>query len=433
MSFRARLALAFVATMTALVVATSTATYLAVRSNLQAGARNAALSLARTAAGGEHSDEASLDQIAGPGAQVWLTTAAGAVVAHSHAAGSSATSVGEVERRLAAAPAGATSARMRRRGGGYAIVLLTNTGVASNLSTLLSTLLVVGLVVVAASALLGAALAAGALRPVERMRRQVDAIPGDALGRRIGEGRADELGRLAAAFNRLLARAERATREQQQFVADASHELRTPVTALQGHVRIVARAAERGDLDQVRESAAIVATESGRLARTVAELLSLAEDAGATRQPVAVRLDLVAAEACAELAALHPSRRIVADLAEATVPGDAGRLGELARILVDNGLRYSPPGEQVDVSVDGTGGRVRLRVRDYGPGLSADDRERAFDRFYRGTASHGVEGSGLGLAIARSICERHQATLTLQDAPGGGTLAVAAFADAVSR
>ena len=97
------------------------------------------------------------------------------------------------------------------------------------------------------------------------MRRQVDAIPGDALDRRIGEERPDELGRLAAAFNRLLTRAQSATEQQQRFIADASHELRTPVTALQGHARIVDRAAQRGDLEQARESARIVAETSARL------------------------------------------------------------------------------------------------------------------------------------------------------------------------
>jgi signal transduction histidine kinase len=296
----------------------------------------------------------------------------------------------------------------------------------SSLSTLLRTLVAVGAAVTAAAAVLGVILAARALRPVERMRREVDDISGARLDRRIAEGRPDELGRLARAFNRLLARAERATAEQQQFVADASHELRTPVTALQGHARIVVRAIDRGDLDQARESAEVVVGESRRLAGTIAELLSLAESAGPERPMEPVRLDRVAAEACGEMRAFHPGRPIEADLAETTVMGDAGRLGEVVRILVDNALKYSP--EQTGVSVTVTpGGRPAVSVRDHGPGLSVADRERAFDRFYRGTASPGVSGSGLGLAIARTVCERHRAELTLDDAPGGGTVAVVRF------
>jgi two-component system sensor histidine kinase MprB len=302
-------------------------------------------------------------------------------------------------------------------------VLLANDAIDSSLSTLLSTLLAVGAAMIAASAVVGALLAGGALRPIERMRRQADAIPGDALDRRLSEGSSDELGRLAAAFNRLLSRAERATEEQQRFVADASHELRTPVTALQGHARIVARAAERGDLEQVRESAVIVSTESERLARTLTELLSLAEAERSERVTERVRLDEVVREACDELRFVHAGRVIEADLAAASVLGDAGRLGELVRILIDNAIKYSPA-EQPNLPV--------LSVRDHGAGLSDTDSEHAFDRFYRGGASQDVPGSGIGLAIARSIAVRHGAVLRLANAPGGGAVSTVEFGPSVT-
>ncbi|HEY2789794.1 MAG TPA: sensor histidine kinase, partial [Gaiellales bacterium] len=104
----------------------------------------------------------------------------------------------------------------------------------------------------------------------------------------------------------------------------------------------------------------------------------------------------------------------------------AGRLGELVRVLVDNALKYSPAGAPVTVTVSDASGPT-LAVRDHGPGLSANDRERAFDRFYRGSAAGSVAGSGLGLAIAQAICERHRAVLTLEPALGGGTVATARF------
>ena len=239
-------------------------------------------------------------------------------------------------------------------------MLLANDAIDSSLSTLFSTLLAVGAAMIAASAVVGALLAGGALRPIERMRRQADAIPGDALDRRLSEGSPDELGRLAAAFNRLLARAERATEEQQRFVADASHELRTPVTALQGHARIVARAAERGDLEQVHESAGIVSTESERLARTLTELLSLAEAERSERVTERVRLDEVVREACDELRFVHEGRLIEADLAAASVMGDAGRLGELVRILIDNAIKYSPAEQPVLVTVTNASNAARV-------------------------------------------------------------------------
>jgi two-component system sensor histidine kinase MprB len=426
MSFRTRLTLLFVVAITALVAATSVATYLVVRSSLESSARKSALSLAKSAALIEDPAETSLDRLAGPGARIWLTDSSGRVVAHSHAAGGRDTSSAEIDNAIAAAPGGSTSARWPRSQGGAAVVLLANTAIDSSLSTLLSTLLVVGAVVIAASAVVGALLAGGALRPIERMRRQADAIPGDALDRRLSEDSGDELGRLAAAFNRLLARAQRATEEQQRFVADASHELRTPVTALQGHARIVARAAERGDLEQVHESAGIVSDESERLARTLTELLSLAEAERSERLRERVRLDEVVQEACDELRAVYGGRLIEADLAEAPVTGDPGRLGELVRILVDNALKYSPDAGVVSVTVS-AGSHPVLSVRDHGSGLSQSDAEHAFDRFYRGAASRGVPGSGIGLAIAHAIAERHGAILRLENAPGGGAIAAVSF------
>jgi two-component system sensor histidine kinase MprB len=210
-------------------------------------------------------------------------------------------------------------------------------------------------------------------------------------------------------------------------VADASHELRTPVTALQGHARIVARAAERGDLEQVHESAGIVSTESERLARTLTELLSLAEAERFERVTERVRLDDVVREACDELRFVHEGRLIEADLAPASVMGDAGRLGELVRILIDNAIKYSPAEQPVLVTVTNASNLPVFSVRDHGSGLSDTDSEHAFDRFYRGGASQDVPGSGLGLAIARGIAVRHGAVLRLANATGGGAVSTVEF------
>ena len=423
MSFRLRLALLFAGTITVLVILTCAATYLVVRSNLRSDAERDAIRLAHAAASVEEPQELALDRIAGPGARVWLTDGAGAVVASSHAAGSSARTLSQIESEVANAPAGATSARVGRRGSGYAIVLLANGGVASSLSTLLSALVAVGIAVVLLAALAGALLARQALAPIERMRRQADAIPGDQLDRRIDEGRPDELGRLASAFNRLLARAQVANERQRQFVADASHELRTPVTALQGHARIVARAAERGDLERARESAQIVVDTGTRMANTMAELLTLADVDEGMRTMAPVQLDRVAAEACDELEAAYPGRGIHATLENVVVTGDASRLGELVRILLDNALKYSPAAAPVELTVRRSCGDALLEVADHGAGVTAEDREHAFERFYRGAAARGTDGSGLGLAIAAAVAERHGGEVRLADAPGGGTVA----------
>jgi len=170
----------------------------------------------------------------------------------------------------------------------------------------------------------------------------------------------------------------------------------------------------------------VIVRETRRLSATVTELLSLAEAGSQALRAAPVRLDAIAAEACDEMRALAPDRSIEAELEPTAIAGDAGRLGELVRVLVDNALKYSPPGEPVTVTVSEVAGPT-LAVRDRGRGLSAEDRERAFDRFYRGSAAGQVAGSGLGLAIAQSICERHRAVLTLEPAMGGGTVATARF------
>jgi two-component system sensor histidine kinase MprB len=422
-SVRLRLAAWFVIVMAVLVVATSAITYAIVRSDLHSAAQHTARRLAKTAARGEPG-ELHLASLAGPGVRIWLTDSSGKVVRAT--AGAHGTTLGAVRAIVHRAPASATSSTAVRQDGGQAVVLLSNHNDRATLSTLLRTLLAVGIGILVVSGLMGAFLARRALRPVDRMRQQVDDIPGAALDRRITEGRPDELGRLARAFNRLLERAEYAADQQQRFVADASHELKTPVTALQGHARIITRSVDRGEWELVHESAAVIARETRRLAMTVSELLSLAEAGSPAVRAAEVRLDSVAAEACDEMRALDPERPLETDLVPTTVSGDAGRLGELVRVLVDNALKYSPAGAPVTVTVSDTSGPT-LAVRDRGPGLSPDDRERAFDRFYRGSAAGSVAGSGLGLAIAQAICERHRAVLTLEPALGGGTVATARF------
>ncbi|HEX3330008.1 MAG TPA: HAMP domain-containing sensor histidine kinase [Gaiellales bacterium] len=428
MSVRLRLAAWFVLVMAVLVVATSAITYAIVRSDLRGEAQRSAKRLARAAARGEP-NELRLDGMAAPGDRIWVTSAAGVVLKAT--TGAPGHTLAGVRRAIDRAPSGATTARVTRSDGGHAIVLLANHGVASTLDTLLRTLLAVGLGILVAAGLMGAFLARRALRPVDRMRQQVDDIPGDALDRRITEGRPDELGRLARAFNRLLERAELAADQQQRFVADASHELKTPLTALQGHARILARSVEREEWDLVQESAAVIGHETRRVAATVAELLSLAEAGSPAMRSVPVRLDVVVAEACEEMRALDPERPLEASLAPVTVSGDERRLGELVRVLVDNALKYSPAASPVLVTVSDLAGPT-LTVTDRGRGLTPQDRERAFDRFYRGSASGGISGSGLGLAIAQAICERHRAVLTLEPATGGGTLAAVRFPPAGS-
>ena len=232
--------------MSLLVAAGSAATYLIVSDRLHADARSGAEVLARAAASVGEPDEIALDQLAGPGDHVWLVDSSGAVVAATK--GDTETTRAEVDAAIARLP-GHVTAVAAGGDGAQAVVARSTAALDSTLSTLRLTLIGAGLAGLAASALLGWVLASRVLRPVDRMRREV----GRDLGRLTvaapaRAGPPDELGLLADAFNRLLARAEAAAREQESFVADASHELKTPITAIEGHARVVMRSIDRSDL-----------------------------------------------------------------------------------------------------------------------------------------------------------------------------------------
>jgi len=432
-TFRIRLTLLFVVTLALLGALSSTITYAVVRNRLAAQDRRVAAAMATGAAVAE-TDEIALDRIAGPGDAIWLIGPAGKVAAHSyHAPGAT---LQQVRAYIASAPlSGAVTAEAPiPSGGGRAIVLHGTAQTQSTLSTVRRTLMFVDLAAVIVAAFAGALLASRALRPVERMRKEADRIPGHELDRRLPEGRDDELGRLARAFNRLLARAQSASKEQEQFIADASHELKTPVMAIEGHARILSRALGRNDVAQAQASAAVVQRESHRLALTLRELLELAESGAAAPLQDTVRVDLVAEEASAEIQAIDPDRVIQVAVAPATVRGDANRLRELLLVLLDNAVRYSPRDQPVDLTVTADAhGAASVRIRDRGPGLTPADRATVFARFARGSAAVGTPGSGLGLAIALALAEQHDASIQLIDADGGGTVAELRFPPADDR
>ena len=426
MTFRTQMTLLFVASLALLGSLSAAVTYVIVRDRLTQQAQHTTQVLARTAALGA-SEEIALDRIAGAGDTIWLVDPRGKVVAHTYRAGGK-TLVGVRADVAQGVAAGMTTASAPTAGGGQAIVLRNDTQTTSTLSALGWTLTIVDLVGIALAGLAGAALAIRALRPVDRMRQEVDRIPGHELDRRLPEGRDDELGRLARAFNRLLARAEASSHEQEQFIADASHELRTPVTAIEGHARVVLRAIDRGDAGLARDSAEIVARESHRIALTIRELLELAQTGAAGPPRDRVRLDRVVEDAVSEARAIAPERVIESAVVPVTVTGDANRLRELLMVLLDNALKYSPADRPVELTMgDSVSRGPVVCIRDYGPGLTEADQSSVFARFARGSAASGVEGSGLGLPIARALAERHGATVTLAAAEGGGTLAEVQF------
>jgi two-component system sensor histidine kinase MprB len=234
------------------------------------------------------------------------------------------------------------------------------------------------------------------------------------LGRRIEVETQDEVGELAAHFNAMLDTLERSVTAQRQLVADASHELRTPITSLRTNIEVLAEgqlpAEERGRLlADVEEQI----TELGSL---VADLIELARGDEPQREREDIRLDDLVAESVARAQRHAPGVRFEARLSPVLVEGTRERLARAVNNLLDNAARHSAPGGVVEVYADAGG----VRVRDHGTGVDPADLPHLFDRFYRGASARGRPGSGLGLAIVRQVAEQHGGSVQAVNAPGGG-------------
>ena len=235
----------------------------------------------------------------------------------------------------------------------------------------------------------------------------------------------EEVAPLVSELNALLARLREALDRQKRFTADAAHELRSPLTALQVQLDMLARARTPEE-----SRAALEALRAGmkRAARLVEQMLTMArlEPEAQLAQPAAVALDALAAQVAGELEPLAEARRIelrLERLESVAVRGDATALHALARNLIDNAIRYAPAGGAVRLAAFAEDGSAFLVVEDDGPGIPPAERARVFDRFYRLPGSH-AEGSGLGLAIARQVADAHGAEIALGDAAGGHGLRV---------
>ncbi len=276
-------------------------------------------------------------------------------------------------------------------------------------------------VLVGAAGALAWVLAGRALRPVEAIRTEVEAITGSTLDRRVPVPPSDdEVARLAATMNAMLDRLQDASSRQQRFVADASHELRSPVTAIRTELEVALRTAGPDDWPAVAER---LLADEARLEAVIADLLLLASlDAGAPL-PDPVRVDR-AAEAREEA-----RRRLPAD-GQLTIEVDApvaavvrGNRMQLRRALgnlLDNAGRHART--TVRVSVHERDGRVRLLVDDDGAGIDEADRERVFERFTRleDHRTRASGGAGLGLSLVRHIAALHRGRASVDTAPLGG-------------
>ena len=257
-----------------------------------------------------------------------------------------------------------------------------------------------------------------ALRPVERVRREVAEISGSSLDRRIPDpGSADEISRLTETMNEMLDRLERAAQRQDEFVVDASHELRTPLASIQTQLD-VALARPTGDWPVV---AGRVLDENRRLQHIVDDLLVLARAAhdGQTPDHVLVDLDEIVLR---ETEAMRAGSALDVDISGVDggrVMGDSLQLSRLVRNLVDNAQRHAR--RSIRIVVRPVDDIVELIVEDDGPGIAPSDREHVFERFVRLDESRNRDegGTGLGLAIARAVVIAHGGTISIDDSEHG--------------
>jgi signal transduction histidine kinase len=262
-----------------------------------------------------------------------------------------------------------------------------------------------------------------ALRPVQRLAHEVKLRDAGSLAPLPEQNLPSEVEPVAHAINSLLARLKLAFDSQRAFVADAAHELRSPLTALKLQLQLMARAP-----DETSRRAAATQLEQGveRATRLIEQLLTAARTAPGENLEQMQPLDLagLAREAVAEVWPLAEARRteIALDAPDsAMITADMDALRILMRNLLDNAIRYTPEGGQVNIRIAQQQDALLLAVEDSGPGIPAEERERAFQRFYRGRreAGDGV-GSGLGLAIVANIAARHGAEVALLDSALGG-------------
>jgi two-component system sensor histidine kinase MprB len=309
-------------------------------------------------------------------------------------------------------------------GGGRAVISIQALADLTNtLHDLAEILLAIALAGVALAGLLGLLVARTAAAPVQLLRQATEHVrsTGD-LTRRIRGLGADDLGKLGRSFNEMLDTLEESRRAQRQLVADASHELRTPVATVRTNLEVLARNPDLAANDREPLLQDLI-SESTELGNLIEDLLETARESDEEEPIEPVRLDAIITSELERWRRRQPRTALRCSVLPLVVEGRPSRLRRALANLVDNAIKWSPPDSAVDVSL--TGGR--LTVRDHGPGFTPTDLPYVFDRFYRAPSARAVAGSGLGLSIVRKVAEEHGATAAAQNAAGGGAVVTLTF------
>lgn len=325
-------------------------------------------------------------------------------------------------------PATVTTIERALPGGGRLLLVADTTATTALLSQLRIIMVISGAAVLLAAAVGLALVVRAAMLPLQRLTLVAESIARGDRGRRVRPDRPDtELGRAAVAFDTMLDALESSETATRRFLADAAHELRTPIAGIQAGAEIIAADANQsdgGESHRQRRRAELVLTEARRAGRLVADMLDLSRiDAG-------LRLDLTdcdlvaLAEAERERSALlAPSQRVIrTGVVSLSVPADPNRIAQILANLADNARRHTPAGGTISISVEPGDGGAAVTVTDTGPGVPDDQRGRIFERLVRldDARTRDSGGAGLGLPIARALARAHRGELVcLPGQPGG--------------
>jgi signal transduction histidine kinase len=264
------------------------------------------------------------------------------------------------------------------------------------------------------------------LKPIAEMTEAAAALSANNLSNRINiAGTKNELKDLATVINGMLDRIERSYNSQKQFVSDASHELRTPIAVIQGYASMLERWGKT-DKAVLDEGIAAISQETASMKELVERLLFLARHDKKT-----LMLEMEVFDPAEIMSSVHRDAKLLSSahefelspLTHCSVNGDKGMLKQLMRILVDNAIKYTPPGGKITLGMSREGSECVLSVRDTGQGISADEMPRIFARFYRSDNARKAQssGHGLGLSIARIIVVAHGGKMTVRSKEGVGT------------
>ena len=303
---------------------------------------------------------------------------------------------------------------------GALLVALPLRDVRHTLSKLVLLLVLIAAGGILVAALLGLLVAREALAPIARFTRQTETIaanPDRLESERLDVQGGDELARLAQTFNRTLDALERSVQSQRNLVADASHELRTPIATIRANLQLMRdeEMLSASDREALRRD---VIEELDELTALVGDVVELARGAKLAGEPAEVRVDQIVSAAVDRTRRRAPQLTVSASVEPTLVQGEGDRIARAVTNLLDNAAKYGQSGGSIEVTLAGG----TLSVRDHGPGFHEEDLPFVFDRFHRARDARSQPGSGLGLAIVRQAAEAHDGFVRAANAPGGGAL-----------